>query len=487
MMLYNADERASERRADDQILVAGYRVRITGYCIVTYWIQYSISAVDSTYCFGLSLRTRSKNLGRSTHHPKFCQTMTTTAAADQLPSAEASLALGDSHFIDEDYEDALNAYAITLSTTENDSTKFRAYSHKAATLLQLNRHEEALQDCRRALKGFSGGLREGETEACRHRIGVALFRLERYDEAQTAFEQAVQLGSLNKRDTKKHEEYIQRCKTLVLESQAVVVEEEEEKLIVEEVDKKAPARLSSLKPAPASVVVATTNKKPTMPKYQYYQSDKVMTIAILEPNVEHEDISVTFATKKLTVILTKQGVDFTVICGKLFDKVITEKCKVVIKDEKVLVKLRKSDPHDWHELFSKSLHDDKDDMEVNQKKPAATTTDPEEIPTVQNATAPRPYSSHRDWNAIERNLKEQEKLEKPEGEEAMKSLFEQIYAKADDTTKRAMVKSYQTSGGTVLSTNWKEVKDKDYEKEREAPKGMEWKTWEGDKDKSEKK
>jgi len=46
---------------------------------------------------------------------------------------------------------------------------------------------------------------------------------------------------------------------------------------------------------------------------------------------------------------------------------------------------------------------------------------------------------------------------------------------------RAMNKSFQTSGGTVLSTNWNEVAVKDYENERQAPTGMEWKTWEGDK------
>lgn len=41
-------------------------------------------------------------------------------------------------------------------------------------------------------------------------------------------------------------------------------------------------------------------------------------------------------------------------------------------------------------------------------------------------------------------------------------------------TRRAMIKSYQTSGGTVLSTNWKEVAEKDYEKDRVAPKGQEF-------------
>ncbi len=41
----------------------------------------------------------------------------------------------------------------------------------------------------------------------------------------------------------------------------------------------------------------------------------------------------------------------------------------------------------------------------------------------------------------------------------------------------AMVKSFQTSGGTVLSTNWSEVAQADYEKDRQAPEGQVWKKW----------
>jgi suppressor of G2 allele of SKP1 len=116
----------------------------------------------------------------------------------------------------------------------------------------------------------------------------------------------------------------------------------------------------------------------------------------------------------------------------------------------------------------------------NDDKSGEEDTTP--IPTVpKTSSKPRPYVSNRDWDAIEKNILAEETNEKPQGDEAMNKLFQQIYANASDDTKRAMIKSYQTSGGTVLSTNWDEVQQKDYEKERTAPKGQEWKSWEGEK------
>ena len=67
----------------------------------------------------------------------------------------------------------------------------------------------------------------------------------------------------------------------------------------------------------------------------------------------------------------------------------------------------------------------------------------------------------KDWSKIEKELLAEEEKE-TNNQESVDEFFKKIYSNATDEQKRAMMKSFQTSNGTVLSTNWDEVKDANY-------------------------
>jgi len=449
-------------------------------------------------------------------------------------TAWQSLQLGDSLFVDEDFEQAVDAYAAALLVLnkDNDFLKIRILSHRSAAFYRLRRNEDALSDALEAMTvlngvtNSSGGdtrLRSGETELLYKRAGVAAMNLSDYQQAQEMFEKAQQLATLNRGDDKIYSSYIKQCeynlkpkKTAsdnMMDSMAPTKkpsdpapapaakkkEEDPETPIVEEIKpvakKPKPAPTPAVATKPSSISMSSpssknnnsnSNKKvpvTAMPKYQYYQNDKFVTVALLEPNVKATDLDVRFDNEHLVVKLTKNGQIYQVISGDTYAPVSVDGCKINIKDEKVLIKLKKeNDGFEWQELLAKKTFGSStsttasgpatDAADAADAADTTTATEPKPVPTVEpNKT--RPYVSHRDWDKIEKELEEEEKKEKPEGDDAMNKLFQTIYASADEDTKRAMVKSYQTSGGTVLSTNWDEVSKKNYEKEdRTAPKGM---------------
>lgn len=102
------------------------------------------------------------------------------------------------------------------------------------------------------------------------------------------------------------------------------------------------------------------------------------------------------------------------------------------------------------------------------------------------ANYPPPPSTSRkpqqkNWEGITAEIlnsdKEKSMDEDPNvgGDSTLNAFFQKIFSDADDDTKRAMMKSYQESGGTALSTNWDEVKKERVEVK--PPSGSEWKRW----------
>lgn len=82
---------------------------------------------------------------------------------------------------------------------------------------------------------------------------------------------------------------------------------------------------------------------------------------------------------------------------------------------------------------------------------------------------PTSHKVKKNWDQI---LEEEEKKISQNddyAEDSTMRFFKEIYKNADEDSRRAMMKSFATSNGTVLSTNWKDVKDKDYEGKDKVP------------------
>ena len=150
---------------------------------------------------------------------------------------------------------------------------------------------------------------------------------------------------------------------------------------------------------------------------------------------------------------------------KLTNGIVPNESSFKIMGTKIKLDLKKEVPNfNWVQLEYKG------NAEVNDNKSKVT-----------HGFYPTSSKVKKDWDKLDKELDDEFKADaKADGNEGMWTLFRQIYERSDEKTRRAMIKSFQTSGGTVLSTNWDEVKDKDYEgKDRpEAPKGQEWRTHE---------
>ncbi|KAF4673348.1 Suppressor of G2 allele of SKP1 [Perkinsus chesapeaki] len=206
-------------------------------------------------------------------------------------------------------------------------------------------------------------------------------------------------------------------------------------------------------------------------KLEWYQTDDTVTITIklkgIDPNNGIENMQFTEGSVKGVINHINKGkVDTYNIDIKLWGPIEYNNAKYDITPYKVELYLPKKDKlTQWPSL-------EKDNTIINK---------PPQAETAAAASSSYPSSSkvRKDWSKIDKICDDELKGEKENGDAALNELFRKIYKDADDDTRRAMIKSFQTSGGTVLSTNWDEVGKADYEgKDRpDAPDGQEWRKW----------
>eukprot|EP01031_Cornospumella_fuschlensis_P033724 gene33724-40801_t len=387
---------------------------------------------------------------------------------------------GNIAFIDEDYEKAIKSYTEALNSQVQLP---EIYCNRGAAYLHLKQHTKALEDLNIAVK-----LRPNY-EMAHFRRGVALFELEEYESAKSSFEDALRLRGEAGRDPILIKRYIRKCDAEISGDVACTPAKAPTPAPATATPAPVPAPATAA-PAPAPAPAkprSSTYLEPALSlplKYQYYQSTRSLTLDILAKGLKEGGLVVDFQPTHLLVKVKYRVVhtsaeaggedrveekEDSVIDKDLYGEIAPAACKIRYLPSKVELTLAKTSEGMWGAL----------EAPPGGAKPPPPPVAPVAPPAAPDAPVKaKAYASGKDWGKVEKELGDDEE---PQGEAALNHLFQKIYKDADENTRRAMMKSFQTSGGTVLSTNWDEVSKTDYEKKRSAPKGMEWRTWEGDK------
>jgi len=368
-------------------------------------------------------------------------------------------------FVNEQYQEAASLYDDAVKQNPQNSQCLLA---RAANNLKLEKYQEVLSDCKTVLKVNPVdhlGL---------YRLGLAQFYLDDFKSANDSFLKSKEIAKTNKCNL-----WIRKCgaefrrlgdvsKPVTESISPSVVSNpsasSSSSTTVAPIVTPAPVSSTTIPvPTPVAGPTATSGRKPITDNW--YQSKQKVTITIFVKNLRREDVTCDHTSTTLSVAFQNGDEQYSKKWN-FFASVIPEQTEVSVSPYKIEVVFTKEKSADWLSLEKLAEEPMKHRENVQE---TSGKVDPKKYPTSS--------ANKTDWEEMDVQVKKELEAEKPEGDAALHKLFQSIYSGADEDTRRAMIKSYQTSGGTVLSTNWKEVAKSDYENDIQAPAGQEVRKW----------
>ena len=235
---------------------------------------------------------------------------------------------------------------------------------------------------------------------------------------------------------------------------------------------------------------------PLIPRHEFYETDEKLILTIFDRGADPAQVNVKFEPRSVRLstswlrgldpffqILYENG-DKSLHCHPLKGQIDPEQSSFVVGKIKVELRLVKAAQGRWGGLigdapdrtshanycfpcYAHSLLALANSARVSVPATKAGTTLPQARKNWDNVTqtildSEKPKTSQEDPNVS--------------GDSTLNEFFQNLFANSDEDTKKAMMKSFQESGGTSLSTNWDEVKKGPVEVK--APTGSVARKWE---------
>ncbi|XP_031261518.1 protein SGT1 homolog B-like [Pistacia vera] len=347
-------------------------------------------------------------------------------------------------FIDDHFQLAVDLYSQAIDINPNNA---ELYADRAQANIKLLNFTEAVSDANKAIK------LDSSMPKAYLRKATACMKLEEYQTAKAALETGATLSPGESRFTN----LIEECNERIAEECGDLQKDLSEKPPTDVSTRDAQPELNF--PNQGTVIPVA---KPKF-RHEHYQKPEEVVVTIFAKGIPAKSVSVDFGEQILSVSIDVPGEEAYHFQPRLFGKIIPTKCRYDVLSTKVEIRLAKAEPIHWTAL------------EFTKENPVLQRVNVSSVTGSQRPTYPSSKPT-KDWDKLEAQVKKEEKDEKLDGDAALNKFFQDIYADADEDTRRAMKKSFVESNGTVLSTNWKEVGSKKVE--GSPPDGMEMKKWE---------
>jgi suppressor of G2 allele of SKP1 len=365
------------------------------------------------------------------------------------------------------YDDAVKHYSDAIAANPN---AVPYYIGRSTAYQRSSKYPEALADAEYAVVLARKRARRELIKDAQLRRGIALYFMEQYANAEYVFD------IVKKLDEKEKTLQIWNLKVAAKlkdvpegdERRTVTAKEVPDVEIATSVEKTkevtAPAAPKPVAPTPANKI-----------KHDWYQNNDNVTFTLLAKGVPKDKATIEITKDSLSISFPIQGTDseFDYTLDPFYAEVDPTQSSHRIMSTKIEVTLRKATPGvKWHSLEGDRKVESSTDAPTAIPSHVLTgkTNDTEAAPSYPTSSK----KGAKNWDKVAKDdLGDEDDVE---GDETTR-FFKQLYKGAGEEQQRAMMKSYQESGGTVLSTDWNSVGSKFVAPE--PPEGMEAKKYAG--------